>query len=75
MAEVWVRLPLGALYLLGLSVAARPRQRNLRAPIIRMWESLVFRVLRVHEIAGSNPIVLTFLKTIRCGPIGRAAPC
>ena len=40
MAEVRVRLPLGALYL-------------------RMWESLAFRVRREHEIAGSNPAILT----------------
>ena len=40
MAEVRVRLPLGAL-------------------IIRTWESLGFRVLRAHEIVGSNPAVLT----------------
>jgi hypothetical protein len=25
----------------------------------RMWESLGFRVLRAHEIAGSNPAILT----------------
>ena len=25
----------------------------------RVWESLVFRVLREHEIAGSNPAILT----------------
>ena len=41
MAEVRVRLPLGALDL-------------------RVWESLVFRVLREHEIAGSNPAILTW---------------
>ncbi len=40
MAEVWVRLPLGALQ-------------------IRMWESLALRVFRKHEIAGSNPAILT----------------
>ena len=27
----------------------------------RVWESLVFRVLREHEIAGSNPAILTEL--------------
>ena len=26
---------------------------------LRVWESLVFRVLREHEIAGSNPAILT----------------
>jgi hypothetical protein len=26
----------------------------------RMWERLVFRVLREHESAGSNPAILTF---------------
>ena len=26
---------------------------------LRVWESLVFRVLRAHEIAGSNPAILT----------------
>ena len=26
---------------------------------IRTWESLGFRVLRAHEIVGSNPAVLT----------------
>jgi hypothetical protein len=40
MADVRVRLPLGALD-------------------FRVWESLVFRVLREHEIAGSNPAILT----------------
>ncbi len=40
MADVRVRLPLGALQ-------------------IRVWESLAFRVLREHEIAGSNPAILT----------------
>ena len=54
MAEVWVRLPLGALD-------------------FRMWESLAFRVFREHEIAGSNPAVLTEL--MRWGPCwyGQAA--
>ena len=32
----------------------------------RTWESLVFRVVRVHEIAGSNPAVLT---SIAVGPV------
>ena len=40
MADVRVRLPLGAFQL-------------------RVWESLAFRVLREHEIAGSNPAILT----------------
>jgi hypothetical protein len=40
MAEVRVRLPLGA-------------------HDFRVWESMVFRVLREHEIAGSNPAILT----------------
>ena len=40
MADVRVRLPLGALD-------------------FRVWESLAFRVLREHEIAGSNPAILT----------------
>ena len=40
MADVRVRLPLGALR-------------------FRTWESLAFRVPREHEIAGSNPAVLT----------------
>ena len=26
---------------------------------IRVWESLAIRVLRVYEIAGSNPAILT----------------
>src|SRR5947209_3107090 len=26
---------------------------------LRVWESLAFRVLRAHEIAGSNPAILT----------------
>ena len=54
MAEVRVRLPLGALN-------------------IRTWESLGFRVLRAHEIAGSNPAVLTL---IAVGPVlVRAGAC
>ena len=54
MAEVRVRLPLGALDL-------------------RVWESLVFRVLREHEIAGSNPAVLTdLMRWVPCW-YGRAA--
>ena len=32
----------------------------------RTWESLGFRVLRAHEIAGSNPAVLTF---VAVGPV------
>lgn len=32
----------------------------------RTWESLAFRVVRVHEIAGSNPAVLTL---IAVGPV------
>ena len=47
MAEVRVRLPLGALE-------------------SRTWESLVFRVLREHESAGSNPAVLTRLRWGLC---------
>ena len=38
----------------------------------RVWESLVFRVLREHEIAGSNPAILTVrvaLTTIAVGPV------
>ena len=54
MAEVRVRLPLGALNL-------------------RVWESRVFRVLREHEIAGSNPDILTWiLRWVPCW-YGRAA--
>ena len=33
----------------------------------RMWESLVFRVLREHESAGSNPVILTY--TFAVGPV------
>ncbi len=53
MAEVRVQLPLGAFS---------------RFPVegIRTWESLVFRVLREHEIAGSTPAVLTL---IAVGPV------
>ena len=53
MADVRVRLPLGALD-------------------FRVWESLVFRVLREHEIAGSNPAILTVrvaLTTIAVGSV------
>ena len=32
---------------------------DLHGLLIRTWESLVLRVLRVHEIVGSNPTVLT----------------
>ena len=40
---------------------------------IRTWESLVFRVLREHEIAGSNPAVLT---SFAVGPVlVRAGAC
>ena len=53
MADVRVRLPLGALD-------------------FRVWESLVFRVLREHEIAGSNPAILTYM--IRCGQTVRQRP-
>ena len=39
----------------------------------RTWESLVFRVLREHETAGSNPAVLT---VIAVGPVlVRAGAC
>ena len=39
----------------------------------RTWESLVFRVLREHESAGSNPAVLT---SIAVGPVlVRAGAC
>ena len=42
---------------------------------IRAWESLGIRVLREHEIAGSNPAVLTL---IDCGksfvPVRRTTP-
>ena len=42
-------------------VVALSRRRSFRT-----WESLVFRVLRAHEIAGSNPAVLTFLRWGLC---------
>ncbi len=45
---------------------------DLHGLLIRTWESLVFRVLRAHEIAGSNPVVLTH--TIRCGQMVRRRP-
>ncbi len=48
MAEVRVRLPLGALK-------------------FRVWESLAIRVPREHEIAGSNPTVLTEFDAV--GPV------
>ena len=53
MAEVRVRLPLGALE-------------------FRTWGSLASRVFRKHEIAGSNPAVLT--DVIRCGLTVRQLP-
>jgi hypothetical protein len=37
-------------------------QLPLGALQIRMWESLAFRVFRKHEIAGSNPAILTLVK-------------
>ena len=37
---------------------------DLHGLLIRVWESLAFRVLREHEIAGSNPAILTD-KTMR----------
>ena len=55
MADVRVRLPLGALE-------------------FTVWESLVFRVLREHEIAGSSPIILTLFDAV--GPVlVRAGGC
>lgn len=50
MADVRVRLPLGAFV-----SAVKAEQTTL----LRVWESLVFRVRREHEIAGSNPAILT----------------
>ena len=46
---------------------------DLHGLLIRTWESLVLRVLRAHEIAGSNPAVLT--SVMRWGPCwyGQAA--
>src|SRR5262245_32013832 len=32
-----------------------------------MWESLAFRVPRAHEIAGSNPAILTYCGGSRAG--------
>lgn len=49
MADVWVRLPLGAL----VSASSGGTDET-----FRVWESLVFRVRREHEIAGSNPAIL-----------------
>jgi hypothetical protein len=37
------------------------------ALIFRTWESLGFRVPRAHEIAGSNPAVLTYCGGTRAG--------
>ena len=45
----------------GVSVRFR-----LGALKIRAWESLAFRVPREHEIAGSNPAVLTIFAV---GPV------
>ncbi len=50
MAKVWVQFPLGAL--------------NPSHPI-GVWESRAFRVLREHEIVGSNPTSPTVLKIRR----------
>ena len=62
MAEVWVRLPLGAFVGLDPHGEAWNDIDGLtQGYSIRMWESLVFRVHREHEIAGSNPVVLTLL--------------
>ena len=65
MAEVRVQLPLGALGGMAFASVGRCFACRLTAarmstlPNNRTWESLVFRVLRAHEIAGSNPAVLT----------------
>ena len=32
----------------------------LGALVLRVWDSLVIRVPRAHEIAGSNPAILTW---------------
>lgn len=42
---------------------------SLDAFVIRVWESLVLRVLREHEIVGSNPTILTVMKHIPVGPV------
>ncbi len=42
-----------------LAMAEVRVQLPLGAFDFRAWESLAFRVLRAHEIAGSNPAVLT----------------
>ena len=47
---------------------------DLHGLLIRTWESLVFRVLRAHEIAGSNPAVLTEIHD-PVWPNGKAAAC
>lgn len=54
MAEVWVRLPLGALSIQGVG----------KLGLIRM--------LREHEITGSNPVILT--NSFRCGQTVRRRP-
>ena len=49
-------------------------QAPLGALDFRVWESLVFRVLREHEIAGSNPAILTLFDAV--GPVlVRAGGC
>ncbi len=46
-------------------------EERVRLPLgalnIRTWESLGFRVLRAHEIVGSNPTVLTLHGAV--GPV------
>ena len=76
MQKTRVQFSLGALR--DGAVAARKAHNlevdgsNPSPATLRTWESLVFRVLRVHEIVGSNPAVLTHL--IRCGQTVRQLP-
>ena len=66
-----MRLPLGALQSPVQSRCAGQRENVGRRAVCiglagRMKESLVFRVFREHEIAGSNPAILT---CIAVGPV------
>ena len=79
MAEVRVQLPLGALQSPERTCSLADVNATWTNGTVcfglvgRTWESLVFRVPRAHEIAGSTPAVLTL---IAVGPVlVRAGAC
>ena len=58
----------GAIVTTSVVNGPRPRRRSLRNSV---WESLVLRVPRAHEIAGSNPATLTASFARSCAGTGR----